>query len=73
MTIATLGSRTGSVSAFDSHRGLGVIIDADGNEYAFHCTAIADGTREIAEGASVRFDLVAGRLGRWEAGGIEER
>lgn len=73
MTIATLGSRSGSVSTFDAHRGLGVIVDSDGNEFAFHCTGIADGSRQIAEGASVRFDLVAGRLGRWEAWGIEER
>lgn len=73
MAIATLGSRSGSVSTFDDHRGLGVIIGDDGTEYAFHCTGIADGTRTIAEGVPVRFDVIAGRLGRWEAWGIEER
>lgn len=73
MAIATLGSRTGSVTRFDDHRGLGVITADDGTEFPFHCTGIADGTRTIAVDASVRFDVVAGRVGRWEAWGIEER
>lgn len=58
--------------AFDEEAGLGAIrADGDGRaderEYSFHCTQIADGTRRIALGASVRFRLVAGRRGRWEA------
>lgn len=73
MAIATLGNRSGSVTSFDAHRGLGVIAGDDGRDYAFHCTAIADGTRSIAEGTEVRFDVVAGRLGQWEAGEIVER
>ncbi len=73
MVIASLGPRTGSVSRFDAHRGLGEITADDGTTYGFHCTAIADGSRRIDEGASVRFDVIAGRLGRWEAGGIAER
>ena len=38
--------------------------------YPFHCTAIADGTRTIAVGTAVTFDVVPGRLGRWEASGL---
>ncbi len=38
--------------------------------YPFHCTAIADGTRTIAEGVDVRFRLVIGPLGALEATAI---
>jgi hypothetical protein len=40
--------REGTVTAFDSKRGLGEIEGADGRAYPFHCTKIADGTREIS-------------------------
>lgn len=73
MAIASLGSRTGSVSSFDHERGLGEVSTDDGTVFHFHCTAIADGTRTIDVGAEVRFDVIAGRLGRWEASGIEAR
>jgi cold shock CspA family protein len=59
----------GAVTAFDEHRGLGVITAGDGTGYEFHCTAIADGSRTIEVGAEVQFD-VAPRLGRWEATNI---
>jgi len=58
---------TGVVAAFDEHRGLGTILADGGEEVPFHCTAIADGTRTIPVGRPVRFSVVAGRLGRWEA------
>jgi cold shock protein len=61
---------TGVVSSFDEPRGLGIITSADGAELPFHCTAIADGTRTIAVGRRVRYRLVPGRLGRWEAARI---
>lgn len=64
-------SGTGIVSSFDEPRGLGVITTVEGVEVPFHCTAIADGTRTISAGERVRFDLVPGRLGRWEAARIE--
>ena len=64
-------SATGQVSAFDEHRGLGVITTKDGTDYPFHCTAIADGSRTIAVGAAVDFEVRPGRLGRWEAAKIE--
>jgi cold shock CspA family protein len=57
----------GVVATFDDARGLGEVAAEDGATYPFHCTAIADGTRTIAEGAAVRFEVVAGRMGRWEA------
>ncbi len=73
MAIASLGPRTGSVSSFDDHRGLGEVTAEDGTTYPFHCTGIADGTRTIEVGTSVRFDVVAGRLGQWEAGAVAKR
>ena len=60
----------GKVSAFDEHRGLGEITTSDGVVYPFHCTVIADGTRTIAVGTSVEFEVVAGHLGRWEAAAV---
>ncbi len=63
----------GQVIAFDSKRGLGEIRGADGRAYPFHCTKIADGTREIAVGVAVEFTVVPGPLGRWEAVAIRQR
>ncbi|MFN8053218.1 MAG: cold shock domain-containing protein [Acidimicrobiales bacterium] len=62
--------RTGVVASFDDPRGIGVITDAEGVEYPFHCTAIADGTRRIDVGVAVHFVAVAGHQGRWEASAI---
>jgi cold shock protein len=50
---------------------LGEIESDDGTTFSFHCTAIADGTRRIAPGTPVEFDVVAGLPGRWEAAVIE--
>ena len=61
----------GRVSTFDEHRGLGEITAGDGEVFPFHCTAIADGTRSIQVGAEVQFEVVPGRLGRWEAAVVE--
>jgi cold shock CspA family protein len=58
---------TGTVATFDDHRGYGTVRETDGAEWFFHCTAIADGSRTIAEATPVTFIVVAGRLGRWEA------
>jgi cold shock CspA family protein len=69
--VTPFAEATGVVAAFDEPRGLGVVrADGDGAEVPFHCTAIADGTRTIPVGQPVRFRLVAGRLGRWEADAI---
>jgi cold shock CspA family protein len=64
---------TGVVREFDEARGLGVISDEGGADLPFHCTAIADGSRTIPVGQPVRFTVVAGRLGRWEADRIVAR
>jgi cold shock CspA family protein len=63
----------GRVRNFDERRGKGEITSEDGKVFAFHSAAIANGSRRIAEGAQVEFDVVAGVPGRWEAAVIEER
>jgi cold shock CspA family protein len=63
----------GRVASFDVDRGLGEIEAEDGTTYGFHCTAIADGTRDIPIDTPVRFDVVAGHHGRWEAANIVPR
>ncbi|MEX1217533.1 MAG: cold shock domain-containing protein [Acidimicrobiales bacterium] len=68
-----LSDGNGVVKAFDVPRGLGVIQREDGTEYPFHCTAIADGTREILAGTRVSFSVAAGRMGLWEAVAISTR
>ena len=66
-----MGAETvGQIVAFDRGRGLGELEAIDGTRYPFHCTAIADGTRAIATGVDVEFRVVAGPLGRPEAGAI---
>jgi cold shock CspA family protein len=61
---------TGTVSSFSEDRGLGEITADDATVYPFHCTVIADGTRTIAVGTRVEFEIVPGPLGRWEASAI---
>ena len=69
-----MGTRsTGLIASFDDPRGIGVVRTDVGREFAFHCTAIADGTRTIAEGVAVAFEVVAGNLGVWEASAISRR
>ena len=58
---------TGTVTTFDDPAGFGTVTADEGGEHFFHCTAIADGTRQIAVGTRVRLVVVPGRLGRWEA------
>lgn len=60
----------GRVVEFDDHKGYGWVETGDGCRLFFHCTAIADGSRSIPEGTAVTFDVVAGHLGRWEAGNV---
>lgn len=61
----------GLVTAFDERAGHGVITGADGFERFFHAVAVADGSRTIAVGNSVGFEVVPGVLGRWEADHVE--
>jgi cold shock CspA family protein len=60
----------GTVTAFDDPRGIGTVTTDDGRVLLFHCTAVADGTRTIAEGTPVVVEVVAGLPGRWEAAAV---
>ena len=60
----------GTVTGFSFERGLGEVTALDGTVLPFHCTAIADGTRDIAVGTVVAFEVAAGPHGRWEASGL---
>jgi cold shock CspA family protein len=68
--LSTAAPRRGSVEAFDEAVGLGTVRDDDGRDYPFHCTQIADGSRTIAAGTRVEFDVVPGHLGHWEAAAV---
>jgi cold shock CspA family protein len=57
----------GRVVEFDEHVGLGAVEGEDGARLGFHCVAIADGSRRIDVGTAVTYDVVPGRLGRYEA------
>ncbi len=63
----------GTVARFDDQRGLGEITGADGATFPFHSTVIADGSRTIAVGTAVEFEVMAGHLGGWEASEIVTR
>jgi hypothetical protein len=57
----------GEVAAFSAAEGQGIVVDGDQRAYRFHCTQITGGARSISAGTPVRFDVVAGHLGQWEA------
>jgi cold shock CspA family protein len=57
----------GEVGRFDSGAGLGEVVAKGGAVYPFHCTEIADGSRDIAPGTKVTFEVAPGHLGAWEA------
>jgi CspA family cold shock protein len=59
--------RNGVVTEFDEPRGLGTVQADDGASFPFHCTALADGTRDVAVGTRVVFSVAAGHGGRYEA------
>jgi cold shock CspA family protein len=67
-----MADHAGRVTAFDADRGLGEVTADDGDVYPFHCVSIADGSRTIAEGTSVTFDVLL-KLGRREAAAISPR
>lgn len=58
---------TGKVETFDKDVGLGAVRAEDGRLYPFHCTEIADGSRDIAVGTEVDFAVAPGHGGTWEA------
>lgn len=61
---------TGRVESFDDERGIGTVVDGGGRVFPFHCTALTDGTRTVAVGTRVVFELAASHLGRVEARSI---
>lgn len=69
-----IGARiSGTVTAFDFNIGLGDIESLSGQRWIFHCTQIADGTRDIDTGKEVTFVIRSGAPGRWEACDIQPR
>jgi CspA family cold shock protein len=56
----------GRVAEFDEDRGIGWV-EAGDDRWFFHCTQIADGTRTIAVGTPVTFEVRPGQRGTWEA------
>ena len=63
-------ARTGEVTAFDEQVGLGLVRADDGCEHAFHCVAVADGSRSIPTGVRVTFTVAPGLPGAWQAWSI---
>ena len=61
----------GTVESYDDHAGSGWVVGADGARHWFHCTQIADGSRHLDPGQRVRFSVVPGHLGRWEAAHLQ--
>lgn len=70
MRTASFGEAHGTVASFARDTGLGEIVTVEGAIYPFHCTAIADGTRDIEVGKAVTFTVTAGHRGRLEATAI---
>jgi cold shock CspA family protein len=68
-----LGHERGVVSSFDDDAGLGTITADDGTTFAFHCAAIADGTRTIEVNTKVDFERRPAHHGTWEAAAITPR
>jgi cold shock CspA family protein len=65
--VVSAGPHLGRVASFDPTRGIGTVADDAGAVYAFHATAIADGSRRIDVGTRVSFSLAPGHGGRHEA------
>jgi hypothetical protein len=61
------------VVQFDETRGDGVLRDGRGREFYFHCVAIADGSRVVDPGATVRARRMIGLRGRDEATDVVKR
>ena len=64
--VPAAGPRLGRVTSFEVTRGLGTVEDDEGTTYAFHATAIVDGSRRIDVGAPVTFTVAPGHGGRCE-------
>ena len=62
---------TGTVVELDAHAGLGIVETGDGTRLSFHCTQVVDGRRALKRGTRVRYDVIPGGRGAWEAGALE--
>jgi cold shock CspA family protein len=62
---------TGIVVEFDAHAGLGVVEASDGSRLSFHCTQVIDGSRSLNVGDRVRYEVIPGGRGVWEAGSLD--
>lgn len=72
--MASTAPLLGTVASFDRERGLGTVV-ADGapggaRPVPFHCTVITDGTRDIAVGTRVTYQVAATHRGGHEARGV---
>jgi hypothetical protein len=65
-----MGDQHGRVVGFDPRRGLGTVETPDGTRYPFHCTRIADRSRDVAVDTDVTFRVVPGHQGAWEADAV---
>ncbi|MDJ0769549.1 MAG: cold shock domain-containing protein [Ilumatobacter sp.] len=61
----------GVVTEFEADRGLGRVVDDDGQVYLFHVVEIGDGTRSIDVGQAVTFEALP-RFGELQAGNVEK-
>jgi CspA family cold shock protein len=71
--MATTHRHSGTVTEFDEHRGWGTVTDTAGTAWFFHCTQLADGSRTVAVGTAVTFDVAPRLPGRYEAVDVAPR
>jgi cold shock CspA family protein len=64
--VPSAGPHHGRVASFDATRGLGTVLADDDTTFPFHGTAVADGSRTIATGTDVTFNVVPGHGGLYE-------
>ena len=60
----------GRIDQFDGPRGIGIVDCGNGRKVGFHCTAITDGSRDIAVGTLVAVVITTGHLGHLEASSL---
>jgi cold shock CspA family protein len=69
--VTSSGPYFGRVTSFDATRGLGTVIDVNGeHDVPFHATAILDGSRTIEVDTVVTFCVAPGNGGQYEARSI---
>jgi cold shock CspA family protein len=67
-SLARLGDPwSGRVVRFDDAAGLGIVEATSGEQFGFHCTSLADGSRHVERGRQIVFGLRPGLGGEIEA------